>query len=395
MGKKSSTKITRLTIYHIEIPFKRRFAHAQSERTRGDSVVVKVLLENGLTGFGEGCPRSYVTDETAESVFSAIQASKETLSTFHPADFADALEFLRSFELTSEKMRPRSRNNNAARCALELALLDISSKYFEKSFAQILKDILPRDALRLAAPVRYSVIVSTGPLSRQISTGLATRLLGFRQIKVKVEDPENDAGKLRLLRHILGKKKELRIDANQAFSFDQAARFLERISNLGISGVEEPLKEQELGQLKELKALFDLPLIADESLITLADARNLAAGDRVDIFNIRLSKCGGLIPSAAIIEFALKKRIGYGLGSHVGESGVLSAAGRWFASSVAGLKFVEGSYDRYLLKTNITSPDITFGYGGKARPLSGFGLGVNVDEEALEGLALRKVEIKF
>jgi len=388
-------KITELTIYHIEIPFKRPFAHALAEHTRSDSVVVKVALENGLTGFGEGCPRSYVTGETPERAFSAIQASKEKLLAFHPADFAEALEFLRSFKLTSEKMDPRSRNNNAARCALELALLEVSSKYFQKSFAEILEDILPQDALQSPAPVRYSAVISTGSFPEQFITGLATRLYGFKQIKVKVEDPEKSAGKLRLLRGILGKKKELRIDANRAFSFNQAAGLFERISDLGISGVEEPLKEEDLSRLKELKALSDIPIIADESLITLEDATNLAEEGLVDIFNVRLSKCGGLIPSAAIVEFALKRRIGYGLGSHVGESGILSDAGRWFGCSVVGLKFVEGSYDRYLLKTNITSPDITFGYGGKARALSGFGLGVNVDEEALEGLASRKEKIKF
>ena len=386
-------KITGLTIYHIEIPFKRRFAHARAERTRGDSVVVKVTLENGLSGFGEGCPRSYVTGETSESVFSAIQASKEELLAFHPADFAEALEFLRSFKLTRGKDGCGS--EMSARCALELALLEVSSKYFEKSFAEILKDILPQDAFQPPAPVRYSAVISTGPLPKQIITGLAMRLYGFKQIKVKVEDSEKSAGKLRLLRRILGKKKELRIDANRAWTFDEAARFFERIGDLGVSGVEEPLKEEDLSRLSELKALFGLPLIADESLITLEDARNLAEGDMVDIFNVRLSKCGGLIPSAAILEFALKKRIGYGLGSQVGESGILSAAGRWFASSVVALKFVEGSYDRHLLKTNITSPDITFGYGGKAGELSGFGLGVNVDEEALEALASRKEKNKF
>lgn len=388
-------KIARLTIYHIEIPFKRRFAHARAERTRSDSVVVKVSLENGLAGFGEGCPRSYVTGETAESVFSVIQDSKEKVASFGPANFAEALEILRSFRLDSEKKRPRLPSSNAARCALELALLDLSSKCFQRSFAEILETLLPQDVFQPPRPVRYSAVISTGSLSKQITTALAMRLFGFRQIKVKVEDSENDAKKLRLLRRTLGKKKEMRIDINQAFSFDQAVRFFEGISDLQVAGVEEPLVGQELERLKELKVRFGLPLIADESLVTLEDARYLAEGDLMDIFDIRLSKCGGLMPSAAIIEFALKNGIGYGLGSHVGETGILSAAGRWLASSVAGLKFLEGSYDRFLLKENITFPDITLGYGGKAPPLSGLGLGVNVDEEALETVATRKEEITF
>ena len=65
-------------------------------------------------------------------------------------------------------------------------------------------------------------------------------------------------------------------------------------------------------------------------------------------------------------------------------SGLLSAAGRHVASNVRGLRYVEGSYDRHVLAGNLIVEDITFGFGGRARPLAGPGLGVTVDPAALK-----------
>ncbi len=85
-----------------------------------------------------------------------------------------------------------------------------------------------------------------------------------------------------------------------------------------------------------------------------------------DLFNIRLSKCGGYIPSLRLAQFAKQNKIGYQLGCQVGETAILSAAGRHFAGSVSDLVAVEGSYDRHLVKESLSQEDLTFGWGGKA-----------------------------
>jgi muconate cycloisomerase len=105
-----------------------------------------------------------------------------------------------------------------------------------------------------------------------------------------------------------------------------------------------------------------------------------------DLFNVRLSKCGGILASLRIIALAQRSGLGVQLGCHPGETALLSAAGRHLASRVAGLRYVEGSYDRHILAANLTRQDITFGYGGWARALDGPGLGVDVDPAALEAL---------
>jgi len=109
-----------------------------------------------------------------------------------------------------------------------------------------------------------------------------------------------------------------------------------------------------------------------------------------DLFNLRLSKCGGFIPTLHLAQFARRHGLGYQLGCQVGETAVLSAAGRHFASSVADLRYVEGSYDRHLVGEPLGQADLTFGRGGWAPALTGCGLSVSLDPEALKRVTLRK-----
>jgi len=84
----------------------------------------------------------------------------------------------------------------------------------------------------------------------------------------------------------------------------------------------------------------------DESLCGFPDAVHAVERQMADILNVRLSKCGGIIPSLRIMEFAARSGLGIQLGCHPGESGLLSAAGRHLACQVRGIRYLEGSYDR-------------------------------------------------
>ena len=131
----------------------------------------------------------------------------------------------------------------------------------------------------------------------------------------------------------------------------------------------------------------------DESLCSLEDARQAIEYGTCDLFNIRLSKCGGLLPSLQIAAAANQAGLGYQLGCQVGETGILSAAGRHFATSVGDIRYLEGSYDRFLVKERLTNEDMTFGRGGYAPALTGPGLGVTVDERRLRDVTQAMLEI--
>jgi muconate cycloisomerase len=82
--------------------------------------------------------------------------------------------------------------------------------------------------------------------------------------------------------------------------------------------------------------------------------------------------------------------LGFQLGCHPGESGILSAAGRHWACAVKGIRYVEGSYDRHLFRKLMTKEDVTFGYGGWAPAMAGPGLGVNVNPTVLNEMTIKK-----
>jgi muconate cycloisomerase len=131
----------------------------------------------------------------------------------------------------------------------------------------------------------------------------------------------------------------------------------------------------------------------DESLCGEHDAKLAVEQGTCDLFNIRLSKCGGFIPSLRLAQLAKRHGLGYQLGCQVGETAVLSAAGRHFAASVRDIRFLEGSYDRHLVRESLGSRDMTFGWGGWAPALAGGGLAVTVDPAALDRVADRKERV--
>ena len=81
------------------------------------------------------------------------------------------------------------------------------------------------------------------------------------------------------------------------------------------------------------------------------------------------------------------------VGCQVGETGILSAAGRHFASSVANIRYLEGSYDRHLVRERLTTQDLTFGRRGQAPALTVPGLGIDVEEAALRRVTIREQQI--
>jgi muconate cycloisomerase len=99
--------------------------------------------------------------------------------------------------------------------------------------------------------------------------------------------------------------------------------------------------------------------------------------------------------SLRLAAMARAHGLGFQLGCQVGETGILSAAGRHFACSVGPIRYLEGSYDRWLVRERLTRQDLSFGYGGWAPALKGPGLGVNVDRAAVNRVCRRAERCKL
>ena len=390
--------ISKLTLYKVAVPLKRVIRHASFSRSESENLVVKVTLADGTTGYGEGVPRSYVTGETIESTFANLESCDWARVVGNPSSYVELIEGLERLTLPTIESDPRGMAGNAARCALELAILDAYGRHFGESLGRAveLARVSGLERFPKVRGVRYSGAITAESDRAERWSAWKMRIYGFNQVKIKVGTlGQDDAARLARFRRILGSKMDIRLDANEAW---QAPELLDRVAPLrrfGPSALEQPVPHSEVDSLAELRPRLGIPVMLDESLCGYPDAVAAVAGRTADYFNVRLSKCGGVLPSLRIIGLAQRSDLGVQLGCHPGETSLLSAAGRHVAGRVSGLRYVEGSYDRHILKANLTTQDLTFGYGGRARPLEGPGLGVLVDQGALESMTVGRREISY
>jgi L-Ala-D/L-Glu epimerase len=386
-------RITKITVYHVRLPLKIAFAHSRSTRSTAENVVVEALTDGGVSGFGEGVPREYVTGETPASSVRYLAKLDYSFLAGEWRSPAQGLSRLQEWEGAAEgdgAIFP-----GAARCALGLSVLDALMKSHCAGVGDLaahIRGLTPWG--ERSARVRYSAVCSGGSAHRVAASLITYRLYSFRAVKLKVGWGEKrDVALVRMARMLLGRGIDIRVDANGAWDTPTALRVIPRLSIFGISSVEEPLAPACRDDLPLLRAKVNVPIMLDESVCSPAQLKHAVDSRSCDVVNIRLSKCGGFLASLSMAAELRAKGIGYQLGCQVGETGILSAAGRHFAFLVPGIRHREGSYDRYLLKENLTAEDLTFGYGGWAPPLGGIGFGITVDRARLNKYTVEKFEL--
>lgn len=369
-----------LDILHLRIPFLFPVKHSLAVRECSESLVVRVKTEAGISGYGEGTPRGYVTGESISENITFFKKSLIPMLAGHI--FPDPLslcEFLDALSAQGD-----AHKNPSAVCALETALLDAAGKAWRQSVSEVLGFECKKGTLT------YSAVVSMLSLDTFQTYLHMVKQREMKFLKLKVGN-ESDLVRLELARKILGSDIDIRVDANCAWTADEAIQKIEEMKRYGISAVEQPVAKEDFKGLKKISESTDVPIIADESLCSVADARRLAEMKACEIFDIRLSKCGGFRNASKILEIGLETGIRAMLGSHVGETGILSAAGRHFAQCFDELVYIEGSFSSLLLKEDVIQENLVFGKGGRAPSLKGPGLGITVREDVLKRYAVQQI----
>ena len=391
-------RIAEIHAYHLPITLRRPIRHALAERTHSQNLIIRCQLEDGTVGWGEGVPRQYVTGECIEDAFDLFNHSqlKEQLGDRFP-DFPSVIECVDRLALASKPDDLRGIHGNAARCAIELSILDAFGHYFHCPLSCLTETIPSMRSLHHSQDsVQYSGAITAESRVREFISSLKMKIYGFAQCKVKVGIVgQNDPPRIKRIRSILGNRVDLRIDANASWTLDQATEQLAILCPFNITSVEQPLPHEQAKLLPSLRSRTDIPIMLDESLCSEQDGQEAIASGLCDLFNIRISKCGGFVRSLKLAILAHRYNLGYQLGCQVGETGILSAAGRHFACSVSGIRYLEGSYDRHLVREQLTHEDLTFGYGGRAPLLTGPGLGITVDQEKVKRLCTKQQRWTF
>lgn len=378
-------KITSIDSFLITLPFRFSFKHSLASRNHSENLIVRVTIQDGnktVVGFGEGIPRDYVTGENPVGALAAV--GNEYAPALLGRQFSRPDDMVPILQDAWTELKLSSRPQGASFCALELALLDAAAKAAGKSVSQLL---LADDAgsKLLPAAITYGAVVPFGGKKALSAILWFYKAYGFKTVKIKVgNDLDLDLHRLAMARSVLGSEVKLRVDANCAWTYDEAVLAVEQMRAYGVKSYEQPLPADRFDELAALTKIFPEQILADESLCTVDDARYLADKKVCSAFNIRISKVGGILAARQIAAIARESHIACHMGAQVGESGILSAAGRAFATIEPRFENYEGSNNFFLLKQDITAENLNVGPGGRGKVLKSPGLGVNVKNERLQ-----------
>jgi L-Ala-D/L-Glu epimerase len=252
--------------------------------------------DQGLTGIGETDPALMFTGESRHTVMAMLRHH------LGPAVLGrDPLELERLHGL----MDSICVGNPFAKAAIDLACHDIAGKALDVPVYRLYGGRVSE---------RIEVMWSLGSDSVEANVADAVQRVeeGYRTIGLKVgsREPADDIARLRAVRRAVGTDIRIRCDANQAWGAAQAIDTIRRMQEFDICMVEQPVPGWDIEGLARVKAAVDVPVAVDEGLHSPIDALKIIQADAADVFSIKTTKMGGLLPSwktAAIIQAAGRK----------------------------------------------------------------------------------------
>jgi len=380
--------VTELQLFAVDLPFKTVVRHAAAARTTSESLFLRMTLDSGVDGWGEALPRAYVSGESRQDAFALLR--DQVLPALVGQRFQSLPEVVSFLEkcdgkAPSEWVAPEV-PQTAAWCCVDLALLDA----FGRASGEPAR---PAAAVPAPSPAalgryRYSGVVSAGQGWSYAVSPLKMHAFGFRQVKLKLER-DGTLQAARTARRLLGRRVDLRVDANMAWDVEQALEVIGQLRAVGIRSFEQPIAADDLAGLARLVAESSAQIMVDEGLTDRDSLQRFITQRACTAANVRISKCGGLIGAYARCREALDAGLMLQVGCQVGESSLLSAAHLTLLSALApltpGVRYAEGCFGRHLLREDPAAPLVQFGYGGRPPPRpAGAGLGVRVDLAALQ-----------
>ncbi|MET9226326.1 enolase C-terminal domain-like protein [Lentzea sp. NPDC003310] len=369
--------IDRVEAFAVALPTLRSFgvsggsvAVAGRPSTR---VLVKVSAD-GLCGWGEATPIPAWTYETAESIFSTITRYLAPAITGQPAWRFDGIS--RIFDRTIN--RGFSIGAPLAKSAVDVALHDLVGRALGVPLGVLWGQ-------RRHEEVELAWIVS-GQTPAEVAECVAEGVEnGYRAFKVKIglHDERTDVGVVRAVREA-APEAPLWVDANQAYTVDQAVRIANNISEFDVFAFEQPLPANDVVGQRRLRTASPLPVALDESLRHPSDLATFVKLDAVDVAVAKVQRSGGLTLSRRLCQLAEDcgvRLLGSGLtDSDVGLAASLhlfSAHGIAGPADLNGRQFIASPYASGITVAN-----------GRAQVPTGPGLGVEVDEAAVQALSV-------
>jgi L-alanine-DL-glutamate epimerase-like enolase superfamily enzyme len=353
-------RIERLEVWAVPMTLAEPYSIAYERVEETTNVFLRLVTER-FVGLGCAAPDLPVTGESAASVEQALFEVAEPVLVK-----ADATRW----GVILEELRIPLKTHPAARAAIDMALLDLFGKLCDRPLWQLLGGF--RDC------IETSVTIGILPESETVEAAKARVQAGFRCLKLKGgADVDSDIARVLRVREAVGEAVEIRFDANQGYSLEESLRFVAETKRARLELLEQPTAKGQPDLLGRVTAEADIPIMADESLMTLRDAFRLAGRDLVDMVNIKLMKVGGIAEAVQINSVARAARMETMVGC-MDESEAGIAAGLAFALSRPNVAYadLDGHLD---LEGDPASGSLVLREGVLYAP-TGAGLGVTFPE---------------
>jgi o-succinylbenzoate synthase len=337
----------RRTLARLSIPLREPFATSGGVVAERELVLLRIEDDDGVVGYGEAAPLTPYDGVSMEDVVAALQGGGGRGDSAPPQ----------------------------ARTAEEMARLDLEARRAGRPIGEPGADAIP-----------VNCTLAAGPPAEVASRAEEGVRQGFSCFKLKVGLPD-DEERVAAVREAVGPWPAVRIDANGAWSPEQAIAAIERLAPYDLQLVEQPCRTLE--EMAEVRRAVAVPVAADESVATPADVRAAVAAGACDIVNVKLAPSGGFTAA----RDALREAASHGIGAFLSST----LDGPWGISAALQLAAAE----RIQLACGLATLELFDAALARALPPpvdglmvvpQGPGLGLAIDDAAIAEVLVEELE---
>ncbi len=276
-------KITDIQFEKVKIKLKDPIVVAFATLEYGETILIKVVTDEGIVGFGEAAPFAPVTGELLESTLVVLGEMKKLLIGLDPL----AIEHIHAV------MDKAFYGNTAAKAGIDIALYDIKGKVLNQPLYKVLGGDSPK--------VLTDITIGIDTPEKMAALAKEYVAEGYRILKIKAGiSPEDDIEAIRQIRAAVGNGIRLRIDANQGWTVNSSIRTMKAMEPFAIDAIEQPLPYWDIEGTAFLRKRIESAVMLDESLHSPKDALHIVRSRAADFMNIKLMKSAGLYPAMKI-----------------------------------------------------------------------------------------------
>lgn len=350
------------------IPFLRGFQTAHGVLGTREGILVNMTFDEGFTGIGEISP---LPSYSMGNLKDASSFLSELASRMHHISLEEALELLAAEKLTSK--------NASTLCGMEIALLDALGKAMDRTISTLLSppDFTPR------ASVPVNTVISEKEVKAACEAARKARMHGFPCVKLKVGlglSISEEVERIAMVRETIRPSMHLRLDANEAWQLEEAIALLTQCVPYDIQYVEQPLKTQNLTEMRILRQAVPILIAADEAVFDLQSMYLVLENEAADILVMKPQLAGGLRRVQNMIQAASEQGVNSVITSTL-EAGIGIAAELHLAAAMPAITLECGLATLPLLADDLIKEELPVLDGFMAVP-TGPGLGVELDRQA-------------